>query len=288
MKRTSVCFLLLAALSAGDTLQLKDGRLLRGSYRGGTAGQVRFESNGRVQTFTIGEIDALSFRDGTGASALPADRDRDRNGDDRYRGQGSDRYRGDVNDRDRMRNSETGYPTSTSASSSSAGRFTAPTGTTVTVRMIDAINSDTNSVGQTFRASLDEPLVVEGQTLIPAGADATVQVVRVEQGGRLSGREEVALALSEVVANGRRYRLSTENAEVASKARGSQTAKVVGGTAVVGAIIGAIAGGGKGAAIGAASGAGAGAAVQAIRGQRVEIPSEAKLDFRLSQPLTLN
>jgi hypothetical protein len=62
---------------------------------------------------------------------------------------------------------------------------------------------------------------------------------------------------------------------------------VIGGGAVVGAIIGAIAGGGKGAAIGAATGAGAGAAVQAVRGQKIEIPSESMLDFRLAQPLII-
>jgi hypothetical protein len=62
---------------------------------------------------------------------------------------------------------------------------------------------------------------------------------------------------------------------------------VVGGTAAFGAIIGAIAGGGKGAAIGAASGAGAGAAVQAVRGAKVKIPSETRLEFTLKQPLVV-
>ncbi len=66
------------------------------------------------------------------------------------------------------------------------------------------------------------------------------------------------------------------------------TAKKVGGGAVLGAIIGGIAGGGKGAAIGAAAGGGAGAGVQIItHGEQVKVPSEALLEFRLQQPVTL-
>jgi hypothetical protein len=152
--------------------------------------------------------------------------------------------------------------------------------------MIDPINSDKNSVGQTFRASLDDPIIINGQEIAPRGADARVQVVDIKQGGRITGSEEVGLRLTEIRANGVTLHPVTSDAEVASKSRGTQSAEVIGGSAVVGAILGAIAGGGKGAAIGAASGAGAGAAIQAIRGQRVQIPSEAKLDFHLTEPLS--
>jgi uncharacterized protein YcfJ len=155
----------------------------------------------------------------------------------------------------------------------------------ITVRTIDPINSDESKPGQTYRASIDEAVVVDGQTIVPKGADATVQVVRVDQSGTLSGREEIALVLSEINANGRRMTPETQHAEVAAKSRKDESVKVIGGTAVVGAIIGAIAGGGRGAAIGAASGAGAGAAVQAIRGQKIEVPAETALDFTLAQPL---
>jgi hypothetical protein len=63
---------------------------------------------------------------------------------------------------------------------------------------------------------------------------------------------------------------------------------VIGGTAAVGAIIGAIAGGGKGAAIGGLAGAGAGTTAQVItKGQRVKIPSETRLTFTLDQPVRL-
>jgi hypothetical protein len=163
-----------------------------------------------------------------------------------------------------------------------------PAGTVVTVRTIDEIDSDKNGVGQTFRASLDEPLVVDGRTIAPAGADATIRIAHVDKGGTLTDTEEIQLELTEIRSGGRLYAVETGPAEISAKGRGEQTAKVVGGTAVVGAIIGAIAGGGKGAAIGAASGAGAGVAIQAIRGQRVKVPSESKLDFTLSRAANIN
>jgi hypothetical protein len=154
--------------------------------------------------------------------------------------------------------------------------------------MIDSVDSDATHSGDTYHASLDQPLVVNGQTVAPAGSDATVQVVRVQQGGRISGREDVTLALASFQANGRTYDINTSNENVSSSdSRGKQSAEVIGGGAALGAIIGAIAGGGKGAAIGAASGAALGTGAQVIRGQRVKVPSETRLSFTLSRDLLL-
>jgi hypothetical protein len=43
--------------------------------------------------------------------------------------------------------------------------------------MIDGVDSERNSVGQTFAASLDEPVAIEGRTVIPRGADVVVKLV---------------------------------------------------------------------------------------------------------------
>ena len=161
-----------------------------------------------------------------------------------------------------------------------------PAGTGIRIRMIDSIDSDVTQAGEKFQASLDDPLVVNERIVVERGADVTVQVVRVEQSGKFAGRDEVALKLYDITIDGKQYPLISSYAEVASGSRGKRTAKVVGGTAALGAIIGAIADGGKGAAIGATAGAGAGVAVQAAtRGQRVQIPSESRLDFTLTGPL---
>jgi hypothetical protein len=254
-----------AALSlSADTLYLRDGRTVRGTFMGGTSRDVRFmPEGGASRVYAISSVNNVVF------------------GDDQ------------VSSNSSVDNSGSVFGTRSATNdagtrSRDAARTTVPSGTVVTIRTIDPIDSDSTNVGATFRGSLDEPLVVNGQTIAPKGADALLKVTKVQQSGAISGTEEVAVVLSQINANGRTYNVDTNLAEVAAKSRGKQSAEVIGGTAVVGAILGAIAGGGKGAAIGAAAGAGAGVAVQVIRGQRVKIPSESKLDFTLSQPLYID
>jgi hypothetical protein len=151
--------------------------------------------------------------------------------------------------------------------------------------MIDAVDSDTNRVGQTFHASLDQPVMVDGNAVIPRGADAVVKLVDLKDSGKVTGRDSLTLSLQSVTINGRMVDLNTQSVSQESGSQGAKTAKVAGGTAAVGAIIGAIAGGGKGAAIGAGAGAAAGAGSQVILGgQRVRIPSETRLTFVLDNP----
>ncbi|MBI3278666.1 MAG: hypothetical protein HYZ57_02360 [Acidobacteria bacterium] len=163
-----------------------------------------------------------------------------------------------------------------------------PAGSEISIRMIDDVDSERDQVGQTFRASVDEPVMVDGKTLIPRGADVAVKLVEDKQSGRLSGRTELTLDLQSITLNGRNVDILTQEVTTASESRTARTGKVVGGTAALGAIIGAIAGGGKGAAVGAVTGAGAGAAVQVLtKGQRVRIPPETRLVFTLQQPVRI-
>jgi hypothetical protein len=154
--------------------------------------------------------------------------------------------------------------------------------------MIDDIDSSRDTVGQTFKASIDEAVTVGERTVIPRGADVLVKLVEDKQSGKLSGKTELTLDVVSVMLNGRMVDVSTEEVNRASSSRTGKTGQVVGGTAALGAIIGAIAGGGKGAAIGAVSGAAAGGAVQVMtRGEKVKIPSETRLTFMLQQPIRL-
>jgi len=273
--------------ASADSLYLKDGRVIRGTFMGGTSRDIRFMENGRTaETFPLQSVDNVVFGNGrpdnpnAGAYGNDGRRPDDRRADDRR-----------VDDRRYDDRRDTGYQNNgdlNNRSRSVGDANTLPAGSVVTVRMIDSIDSDRTNEGRTYRASLDEPIVVNGAMVADRGSDATVKVVRVQQSGKISGNEEVQLVLAGLNINGRMVPVNTGAATVAEKSKGSQSAKVIGGTAVVGAIIGAIAGGGKGAAIGAASGAGAGAAVQAIRGQRVQIASESTLDFTLNDPVYLN
>ena len=155
------------------------------------------------------------------------------------------------------------------------------------MRLIDSIDADITGEGERFRASIDDPLVVDNQVVIPRNADATVQVVRVEQSGRISGSDEVSLKLFDITVDGRSYEIATNYAEVKTGGKGKSTAKTTAVTTGIGAALGAIFGGGKGAAIGAGAGAGAGVAVSAARGKRLSIPSETRLDFVLRAPLPM-
>ena len=159
-----------------------------------------------------------------------------------------------------------------------SGGAVLPAGTRLVVRMIDGVDSERNSAGQTFAASLDEPVAIGGDTVIPRGTDVVVKLVEDKASGRLTGRTVLTLNLMSIRLNGRMVDVNTETVTEESSSRGSRTAKVAGGAALLGTIIGAAAGGGKGAAIGLGAGAAAGVGAEVLtRGQRVRIPSEMRL-----------
>jgi hypothetical protein len=163
-----------------------------------------------------------------------------------------------------------------------------PVGTTLAVRMIDGIDSEVNRTGETFRASLDAPISVDGEEIIPAGTDVSVRLAEAKSAGKFAGRSELQLELSWIEFQGRRYTLDSSTYEQVGSSRGKNTATKVGAGAAIGAVIGAIAGGGKGAAIGATVGAGAGAGAQVFtKGQQIKVPSETRIDFRLDQPFVV-
>jgi len=154
--------------------------------------------------------------------------------------------------------------------------------------MIDAVDSERNTVGQTFAASLDEPVVIDGQTVVPRGADVTVKLVDDKESGKLTGRTTLTLDLMSVKINGRMTDINTETVTQESSSRGARTAKLAGGGAFLGTIIGAVAGGSKGAAIGLGAGAAAGAGAEIVtKGERVRIPSETRLTFALENSVRL-
>jgi BON domain len=163
-----------------------------------------------------------------------------------------------------------------------------PTGTVLTVRMGQALSSKASQTGQTFLATLGQPVSVEGRAAIPAGSTFSGTVVTAKSKGKIKGEGELSLALISVTVRGQTYSIQTGVLENTTKGKGKRTAATTGGGAAGGALIGGIAGGGKGAGIGALVGAGAGLVGGAATGNRqIEIPAESALSFRLSAPLTL-
>jgi hypothetical protein len=256
--RTASFFLLLSSLGLADTITLRDGRIVNGSYLGGDARSVRVAVADRVDTYRVEEISTITFGGDVSSAPEPREERREQRLEER---------------RD--------APVQQGV--------TLASGTPITVRMVDSIDSQRDQVGKTFRASLDEPVMdANGNTLIPRGADAVVKLIDDKESGKLAGRTVLTLSLVSVQVNGRMADVNSQNVTEQSSSRTARSGKVIGGTAAAGAIIGALAGGGKGAAIGAGAGAAAGGVAEvATKGQRVRIPSETRLKFTLDQPVML-
>ncbi len=275
-----------------DTLVLRSGRSIEGTYVGGDARSIRFDDGHSATTYNIGDVESLRF---VGGAPNPAPTMAPGPQSNAYppapNGPSSTVAPWPSNAPPRndapppVSASGNGYPQPEPMPASS---IAIPAGTQIVVRLIDPVNSEVDHLGQTYRVSLDEPVVVSGQTMIPRGTDAVAFLIDSEHSGKIQGRTSLTLDLKTITVNGRQYDVTTTGVSQASQSRGERSTKVIGGTAAVGAIIGAIAGGGRGAAIGAGSGAAAGTAAQVMTsGQKVKIPSETRLTFTLQNPLTL-
>ena len=252
-------------VAAADTLELKSGKVVQGKYLGGTQRLLRFEVNGEVQTFSTSDIVALTFTGRSGgatpmaapapaaAAAAPAP-----------------------------------APAPPAAGVGPGGEVTVPAGQSLLIRMIDGVDSAKNHVGDIFHASLETDLTIGNTIVARKGTDVYGRLAESQKSGTFTGKSELQLELTRLVIDGKDYPVVSSDYTLQGKGQGASTAKKVGGIAAAGAIIGAIAGGGKGAAIGAATGGAAGAGVQVLtKGAQVKVPSETVLEFRLQQPVTV-
>jgi hypothetical protein len=160
-----------------------------------------------------------------------------------------------------------------------------PNGTAFRIRTIDPIDVDVAQAGMKFRASLDDPIMIDGEVIVPRGADVVLLASKVQQGGRMKGSDVLELKVNSILIRGRNYPVVTSLAQTKTGGEGKKTGRKVIGGAGLGAIIGGIAGGGTGAAIGALAG-GAGGTVLAASGQpHLKVPSETRLEFKLMADL---
>jgi BON domain len=167
-------------------------------------------------------------------------------------------------------------------------KVTVPSGTALPVRLVDPIDSATAQTGDTFRASLDSPISVDGAVVVPAHYDVQGHIVNAQSAGKFQGRALLELQLDKIKVGDRWYNIETDHFKQETGSRGKNTAEKVGAGAVAGAILGGIFGGGKGAAIGTVAGAGAGGGVQAAgKKPDIKLASERLLTFSLQSPVTL-
>jgi hypothetical protein len=235
------------------TVLLHDGSQVKGSFIGGGPDTIQVDVAGQSVTLPVKSIDAIKFED---SGATPA-------------------------------------PGTLSGSARTAPAvpqpIVIPAGTTVVVRLIDPADSAHDSVNKLYRASVDQPISSpQGDVLVPRGADAQIILMEDKQSGRLAGKTQLTLALYSLTIDHQRFDIASSSVRESSSSRTGRSAKMIGGLASAGAIIGALAGGGKGAAIGAGSGAGLGTLGQVLTsGQRVKVPTETRLTFQLREPLQI-
>ncbi len=164
-----------------------------------------------------------------------------------------------------------------------------PAGTDITVRTNQTIDLKDASDGRIYTGVVDRDVLdSSGRVAIPRGSNAELVVRNINSSERAVDLESITVGGNRyvVAATGADNAVTTEKEGVGKNKR---TAKYVGGGAVIGSIIGAIAGGGKGAAIGAIAGGAAGAGAQTItRGRDIHVPAESLLTFRLDRPLMLS
>lgn len=259
------CVFLFVSVARPDTLELKNGSIIKGRYVGGSETQVSFRVGSTVQEYAISDIATLKFEAREPAAAHAPGL--------------------------ATRPAEHAAPSPArpaTAEAKATSSLVVPSGTRLLIRTIDPVDSDTNQPGDKFLASLEEPLYVNEVMVAPKGTSVYGRLEEAKGSGQFGGKAQLRLSLTGMVIDGRTVPLATGDYEVSGKSRGASTAKKVGGGAALGALIGAIAGGGKGAAIGAGVGAGAGTAVQVMtKGDQVHVPSETLLEFTLDQPVTI-
>ena len=231
-----------ASLSA-DRVRLRSGKVIEGMFIGGDSKTVRvLLDSGSVSEIQIEDTVAVEF---SARKPAPA-------------------------------------PTTAPSPAAAPKPVTVPAGTALNVRLTQAIDVDVSQAGQTFKAIVDDPVMIGGSVVIPRGASAAVQAVQVQQSGKMKGSDKISLKINSIGFGGRVYEVVTGYVEAKGKGEGKRTARKVGGGAGLGAIVGGIAGGGEGAAIGAAIGGVTGAAVASGGEEHLKLPAETRLQFQLT------
>ena len=162
-------------------------------------------------------------------------------------------------------------------------------GTGITIRLGSAVGSKISNAGDPFNGTTSQDISSsDGRVAIPAGSAVSGSVSDAKPLGRFAGGASIALTLHSVTVGGKTYNITTSTFADAEKGKGKRTAVLGGGGAVVGALIGGLAGGGKGAAIGALAGGGAGTAGAALTGNKdIVLPAEKALTFKLESDLII-
>lgn len=156
-----------------------------------------------------------------------------------------------------------------------------PAGTAIAIRLESTLTTKSSQVGDRFQAVVAEPVLLDGETVVPAGAEVTGRVVSVEQPGKASGRGHLQLGFDQLSFGGRSYDLETKSQVYRSASGTKKDVAIIGGGVVGGAVVGGILDGGSGAAKGAVIGGAAGTGASLMtRGPQLEMKAGSVLTFK--------
>ena len=164
-----------------------------------------------------------------------------------------------------------------------------PEGTPITIRLQSTMSSASSNAGDSFEGTLDDPIVIEGQTAIPRGAAVTGRVLAAKASGRLHDPGYLRIALVSIKVDGMPVAIETSSLFVKGGSHERRNLAMIGGGTGAGALIGGLAGGGKGLLIGSAVGAAGGTGTAYATGKKeVSFGAERQLTFRLAQAVELH
>ena len=259
--RTTECLAALLVIAAvaplsADRVRLRSGRVVEGMFIGGDSKTVRvLLDNGQVSEVRLDEAVAVEFDARKPPPPPPPPPPK---------------------------------PKPAAAAPAPARRtVTVPAGTAVNVRLTEGIDVDASEAGQTFKAAVDDPIMVGGSVVIPRGALAVLQAAKVQQSGTMKGADKITLKLNAINFGGMVYEVAAGYVETKGGGEGKRTGRKVGGGAGLGAIVGGIAGGGEGAAIGAVVGGVGGAIVASGGEEHHKLPAETRLQFQLTAAVNI-
>jgi hypothetical protein len=163
-----------------------------------------------------------------------------------------------------------------------------PSGTVIVAALASTVSTRSSDVGDPVELETAEPVSVNGETVLPAGARIRGEVTRAEGGGRVAGAPALALQFTSIDAEGIQYRIETRSFLVSGRDHALESAAQIGGGAVAGGVVGGALGGEGGALTGAALGAALGTGVAiATDGDDLTLPAGVKLRIELAAPVTI-
>jgi hypothetical protein len=258
--KLAVCLALLATAGTtvfADRVQTRSGKVFEGTFLGADSRSVRILlADGTLSEILIEEVSRVEFTPRPPARPAPAPAPRP-------------------------------APAPAPAAAPAPRPVLVPSGTMLNVRLTEAIDVDSSQTGMTFRALVDDPVMLNGHTVIPRGSAVVLQAAKVEQSGTIKGADKIVLKANSVSIGGATYDIATSYVETKGGGEGRKSTRKIGGGAGLGAIIGGIAGGGEGAAIGAVAGAATGAVVASQGQEHLKLPAETRLQFQLTASVSV-